>query len=331
MTVDLHRARKRPQLELAFIHDRDRALVVGDERRARVDDLLHHLVEVEGRGDLAADREERVELLDLLLGLVLARVAQRADGLAGKVLKQLLVLGSELRVASSLVDEHQRPDGLPVLAEGKTEHGTHEVALVLSGERALRRDVVVSNDPLADQQVSDDRAADGVGSVFDVVVLVDDRCRQDDVGGFRLEEPQGGDFRHAEVRRLADDDLVQLRQVDRRAEGLGEVVEIGQALDRVEHADCLALGPQRAREGRSGVLEERFQPRKLLLGLRRLPEEEREQPHGDPFRLEGDGQTGLGRDRQPFEKGILRGSEVSPVERDRPMVAQQVMDGSGLA
>jgi hypothetical protein len=58
--VDLGRAGDRPEAQAAPLLDGDPAAVVGDQRRGGVDDRLHHLVEVECRGDLAADGEQRV-------------------------------------------------------------------------------------------------------------------------------------------------------------------------------------------------------------------------------------------------------------------------------
>ncbi len=51
------------------------------------------------------------------MAFVLARVSQRPYGLAAKVLQQLFVLGSELRIPPSLVRHDQYPDRDALLDE----------------------------------------------------------------------------------------------------------------------------------------------------------------------------------------------------------------------
>ncbi len=72
---------------------------------AAVDDGLHDPLEIQGRGDLAADGKQGVELFDLFLGLVPAGVPDGADGLAGEILEQLLVFLGELGAAPALVGD----------------------------------------------------------------------------------------------------------------------------------------------------------------------------------------------------------------------------------
>ena len=177
-----------------------------------------------------------------------------------------------------LVDENEGPDGFLVFQQGERQHGAHGIALILGGEGNGLGNVVVPNDLLADQEVADDGAADGVGRVGHVVVFVHRGGGKDDVGGLRFEEPQGGDFGDAEVHGLADDDLVQVVQVDRGAEGLGEVVEVGQAFDGLEHADRLLLTFEGLVEGDRGVPEEGLERGHLRAGLLGLREQQLRAP-----------------------------------------------------
>jgi len=78
----------------------------------------------------------------------------------------------------------------------------------------------------------------GVGGFLHVVVVVDGGRRERHV--FVVERPEGGHLSAGEVDRLAHDEIRELVEFDRRPERLGEVVEVGQPLDGVQHADRLA-------------------------------------------------------------------------------------------
>ncbi len=234
-------------------------------------------------------------------------------------------------MASALVDEDEGPDGLLALHQRDREHRGNGVALVLGGEWDVRRDVVVPNHPLADEEIADDGAADSVGGVLDIVILVDGGAGQDDVRRFQLVEPEGGDFGDPEIHGLADDDLVQVSEVDRGAEGLGEIVEVGQALDGLEHADGLLLALDRLVERHLRVAQEGLEGGHPLAGLLRQREQELEERHDLALGLQRDGDAGLDRGGEALQERILGGLEVPAIDRGRALIAQEVVDGALVA
>ena len=178
LAIDLLHAGDRAQAELSLLEDADRAALVRDQRGRGVDDRGHDLVEVERRGDLPADREQRVELLDLLLGLVLPGGAQGAHRLPREIRQQLLVLGGELGVPAALVDEHERADRHLLLDHGDREHRLDGIPVVLGGERVVGRKAVAAHRGLVGEQVAHDRGADRLRRVLEVVVVVERRSRR---------------------------------------------------------------------------------------------------------------------------------------------------------
>src|SRR5262249_30855030 len=70
LSIELRHARNGPETQPALVHDRDGTAVVADQGGARIHDRLHHPIEIESSGDLAADAQKGVELRHLLLRFV---------------------------------------------------------------------------------------------------------------------------------------------------------------------------------------------------------------------------------------------------------------------
>ena len=186
----------------------------------------------------------------------------------------------------------------------------------VGGMRFRRRACLVGHD------VAHDRDADGVGGGVDVVVIVDGHGRRGHV--LALEDPEAGRLRRHDVGGLPHDERRELADVDRRAEGLGEIVEVREPLDGVEHPDGLALGAERPAEGRRRLLEEVLHPGERFLGIRNLGEVDREQAHDQALGLQRHRETRAVPGDAPDERIV--GHELVARQNDRLAVADELVD-----
>ena len=162
LPIHFGRAGNRPDPQRPPLEDRDRTAVVADQGRRRVHDRPHDLVEVQRRGDLAAHREKGVQLLDLLLGFVLPRIAQGGDSLPRDVREELLVRRRELRVAPTLVGGDEDAERCVVLDERHGEHGTRLVGRISVSQGVVVRERVLPHDRAVREDVAHEGSADGL-------------------------------------------------------------------------------------------------------------------------------------------------------------------------
>ena len=254
--VDLVDAGNGPEPELPALDDGHGAAVDIDERGARVRDGLHHAVEVERRRDLPAHGEKGVELFDPAFGPVAPGVVQGSNGLVAEVGQEKGVRLLESGAPSSLVDDDHDADRLFVFEERERQNGRNGERAFLPEEMLGGELVLEGRLPRADR-VAHDGGADGIGRMGDLVVFVDRRRREGDFALVSLQDPERRGFGVREVHGLPRDDRRELVPVQRGAERLREVVQVRQALDRVEHAGRLLVLLQAARDRLGGIGDER--------------------------------------------------------------------------
>ena len=112
-------------------------------------------------GDLPTDGQERVELLDLLFRLVLAGIVESAHSLTAEIGDELLVLGREFRVPSSLVRESQNSDGPLFLQERDGKQGSNGEPILFRRHRIVGCDSVESDHTPVREDVSRAGGSDG--------------------------------------------------------------------------------------------------------------------------------------------------------------------------